>query len=444
LQRSSSPESTEILPALAFADLENIETGTPVSRGSIDGRTGGLNTPSAGYAAFSPDFHWDDEEGLYVGGLFWNGRAATLQAQAEQPFLNPNEMAMPSKWAVVARIKENSTYQTLFSEVFGIDLEAVPASDSASTNDMPPQIVLDAYAAAAQAISQFERGTNFNQFTSKFDFWLAGKTSLTSAELSGLDLFNNKAGCAACHISESSRDANGKTIPPLFTDFTFDNIGLPQNLKIPGTPEPDHGLGGRAEILAKMGGADEIGKHKVMSHRNIAITPPYGHNGVFSNLEQIVHFYNTRDFLGEVQSNLSDGFGVTGWPKPEVLENVNRDELGDLGLTDEEEADLVAFMNTLTDNYPETGNDPAVPPKTPSPFANVPIPPIPTTLDVSAPGEILLSGRVGKTFRIQSCDSLTNPQWVNVTEVRLPRINYRQIDTNGLATARYYRAVQLP
>ena len=88
-------------PAPGFVDPENVATGTPVSKGSIEGRTGGLNSPSAGYAAFSPTFFFDEGEGLWIGGQFWNGRAPTLEEQAKGPFLNPVEMAMPSKWAVV-------------------------------------------------------------------------------------------------------------------------------------------------------------------------------------------------------------------------------------------------------------------------------------------------------------------------------------------------------
>ncbi len=130
-------------------------------------------------------------------------------------------------------------------------------------------------------------------------------------------------------------------------------------------------------MAAKSPAGTELGKHKVMSLRNIAVTAPYGHNGVFSSLEQVSHFYNTRDTLGTVASDTSPGFGVTGWPAPEVPQNVNVDELGNLGLTADEEAALVAFMKTLTDNYPSTGNDPNVPPGTPSPFASTPFPPFP-------------------------------------------------------------------
>ena len=138
--------------------------------------------------------------------------------------------------------------------------------------------------------------------------------------------------------------------PPVFTDFTYDNIGVPRNTSIPGNPTPDIGLG------ATTSNAVDNGKHKVMSLRNIAVTAPYAHNGFFATLEEVVHFYNTRDVLSE------------GWAAPEIKENVNVDELGNLGLTADEEADLVAFMKTLTDNYPAWGSDPNVPPETQSPW----------------------------------------------------------------------------
>lgn len=157
-------------------------------------------------------------------------------------------------------------------------------------------------------------------------------------------------------------------LPPLFTDFTYDNIGLPRNVKIPNNPEPDLGLGGRYDIAQADPEGLETGKHKVMSLRNIALTPPYGHNGVLATLEQVVHFYNTRDTLGMVADNKSLSFGKTGWPEPEVAENVNHDELGNLGLTAEEEKAVVAFLKTLTDDYQRWGHDKNVPPGSSSPF----------------------------------------------------------------------------
>lgn len=345
-------------PAPGFADAENVEKGTPVSDGSVPGRFGRLNAPSVGYAAFSPPFHWDKAEELYVGGQFWNGRASTLADQAAQPFLNPAEMAMPGKAAVVGRLKEDAAYRLLFWAVYKLNISRA----------LSPAEIDAVYNAMTKAIAAFERTRLFRKFTSKFDYFMAGKTELTPLERRGLNLFNGKAQCAACHISTPAKKPDGTWTPALFTDFTYDNIGVPRNLNIPGNPEPDKGLGGRPDIAAADPLGLEIGKHKVMTLRNIAITQPYGHNGVFKSLEQITHFYNTRDTLGRVPDNRHPGFGITGWPPPEMPQNVNASELGNLGLTAEEEAAIVAFMKTLTDGYPFWGGDPGVPPGSPAPY----------------------------------------------------------------------------
>ncbi|MDD5274008.1 MAG: cytochrome c peroxidase [Methylovulum sp.] len=357
--------------APAFVDPVNVKQGTPVSLGSIEFATGTLNAPSAAYAGFSPPFHWDDKDGTYEGGQFWNGRVNDLAEQAGKPLLNPVEMAMPNEWAVVSRLKENPAYVKLFFTLYQLDLNAVPDIKDAQFNQQAPQAVAEIYQKLAQAIATFEKSPEFSKFNSKFDFVLAGQTQFTALEAEVKQLFNGKAGCSSCHISHAKTDTGGHLVPPLFTDFTYDNIGLPRNLKIPGNPKPNLGLGERSDIRKLDSNKEQWGKHKVMSLRNIALTPPYGHNGVFATLEQITHFYNTRDTLGTVANNLSADFGVSGWPKPEVGINVNHDELGNLGLTPAQENAVVVFMKTLTDDYPEWGNDPLVPPGTPSPFAGI-------------------------------------------------------------------------
>ena len=342
-----------------FVDPDNARNGSSVSKGSIKGVTGGLNSPSAGYAAQSPAFHWDETQGLYIGGQFWNGRASSLVDQAKGPFLNPAEMAMPNELAVISRIKQQVKYHPLFKEVYGVDLKNLTLDQAKPTFDL-----------VVQAISRFEESPVLNKFNSKFDFVLAGKTSFTPQEAQGFELFNraDKGNCAACHVSEASQNELGETVPPMFTDYSYDNIGLPRNVKIPGNPEPNLGLGGRADIAAVDADGLEIGKHKVMSLRNIALTAPYGHNGVMPTLEDIVHFYNTRDTLGLVVNNKHLQFGKKGWPLPEIAENLNVDELGNLKLSAAEEKAIVAFLKTLTDDYPLWGLDKNVPPGTPSPF----------------------------------------------------------------------------
>lgn len=432
--------------ATGFVDPENVVSNTPVSRGSVLGKTGGLNAPSAAYAAFSPIFHWNSDEELYVGGQFWNGRAKDLQSQAGGPFLNPGEMAIPNRWAFVERLQENPQYQRLFNEVFGIDLEQIPNYQSAASNAEPAGVAA-VYDAAAQAVSEYERSPRFNKFNSKFDFWLAGKTQLSSNELHGMNLFNNKAGCAACHTSESSGfDRQGHPVPPMFTDFTYDNIGLPRNTLIPGNPEPDLGLGGRADIANAWPDGEQKGKHKVPTLRNIAVTAPYGHNGVFKTLEEVVHFYNTRDVLGEVESVTDTNFGISGWPVPEVMENVNHDELGNLGLTAEEESAVVAFMKTLTDDYSETGADDQVPSGTASPFALVEVPQIPTVLEMKVPGRVQMTARLGKYYQLEYSTNLSGGDNWQVLEMRRFSTNGVPFLDNDTAQSpiRLYRAAQLP
>lgn len=353
-----------------FVDPLNVANGTPVSAGSVPGKSGTLNSPSAGYAAFSPAFHWDNKEEHYVGGQFWNGRAATLAEQARAPFLNPDEMAMPSEWAVVSRLKQDPDYPRRFLQVYGLDLARLPDNEQATAAARPPAGVAQAYTRIVQAIAAFEASPVFNRFTAKFDYYLAGKTALTALEQQGLKLFEDeRSKCSACHPSQPTADADGRTLPPLFTDFTYDNLGLPRNVNIPGRPQPDPGLAGHPQLAGKPAAAAQRGKHKVMGLRNIAITAPYGHNGVFRTLEQIVHFYNTRDAKPQAcRDNNDPGFGKTCWPAPEVRDNLNTEELGNLKLTPDEETALVAFLRTLTDGYPDWGNDPRVPPGTPSPF----------------------------------------------------------------------------
>ena len=288
---------------------------SPVSSGAVSERTGTRNTPSAAYSAFAPKFHFDKEEELYIGGQFLDGRAANLKEQAKAPFLNPDEMNNSDEQSVITKIKA-SNYSKLFQQVFGEEILNNTA---------------EAYDKMAQAIVSFENTPSFNRFTSKYDYYLAGRVKLSEQEQKGLELFEDekKGNCAACHISKTD---DGKL--PLFTDFTYDNLGTPSNpevLALKGDDFIDIGLG---ETV----GSSENGKFKVPSLRNVAKTAPYMHNGVFSDLKEVVDFYNTRDIDSK-------------WPTPEVTENVNTDELGDLKLTDDEVDAIVVFMRTLSDGY---------------------------------------------------------------------------------------------
>jgi len=306
-----------------------------VSIGSDPALNGGRNAPTSGYAAFIPIFQYDAVNDLYVGGQFWDGRADTLKDQAKGPFLNPVEMGMADEAAVITAINDPNNknykfYVKLFASAYGIDLTTLDMTNEAA--------VLDAYDKTAQAIAVFEQTNRFHKFTSKYDCYLAGQGKLSKMELNGLALFEGKANCSACHPSAATINPDGTIVPSLFSDYTYDNLGVPSStnplITIP-YPDPDLGLGAELEKKGVPGFEAQYGKFRVPSLRNIALTAPYVHNGYFATLEEIVHFYNTA--------------GDGTWPPPDVNQNVNRAELGNLGLTPQEEAELVAFLKTLSD-----------------------------------------------------------------------------------------------
>jgi hypothetical protein len=177
--------------------------------------------------------------------------------------------------------------------------------------------------------------------------------------------------CYLCHLTTNhvvaANDPNQPltgpapgTYNPLLTDFTYDNLGIPVNPRIAalaGSQDPDLGLGGQGEQLDAAYGEpypftdDEAGKFKVSSLRNLSRTAPYGHNGFFATIYDIVHFYNTRDVLPQSPCSGAPGdvVGVNCWPEPEVPATVNSAELGNLGLTLQQEQKLVLFLETLDD-----------------------------------------------------------------------------------------------
>jgi cytochrome c peroxidase len=318
-----------------------------VYEGSIDGRFGNRKPPSAAYATLSPIFHMD-KKGLFTGGNFWDGRATGEKLgnpaadQAQGPFLNPAEQALLTPADVVALVCA-ATYGDLFRQVWGAEI-----CDQANV-DM-------AYDGIALSIATYEASPEVNAFTSKFDYAKKGSAKLTKEEKKGFALFKGKGKCHLCHLN------SGKN--PLFTDFTFDNLGIPQNPENPAGVTPafiDPGLGG---FLEAAGYDEEVyeeewGKHKVPTLRNVDLRPnstfvkAYGHNGYFKSLEGIVHFYNTRDVKDTCPGPYTEAQALAEdcWPEPEVADNVNTDELGDLGLTPDEEAAIVAFLKTLSDGY---------------------------------------------------------------------------------------------
>jgi cytochrome c peroxidase len=306
----------------AFVDPRPTNLSLGASLGDDGVSIGDRNAPTSAYAKFIPKFHFDENEGLYIGGQFLDGRATDLTTQAKGPFLNPVEMNMPDEASVIARVKENADYVQAFKEIYGDDI----------FNDTQK-----AYEALADSIAKFEKSDTFSPFSSKYDKALKGEAVLTEQEKRGLALFNGKAECAACHPSDGTHAQ--------FTDFSYDNLGVPVNHALrdangKGSDFIDNGLYNNPHVN------DESlkGAFRVSTLRNIAVTGPYMHNGVFKDLATVVHFYNTRDVEGAINPETGEV-----WEKGEIDINKNTAELGNLGLSAEEEADLVAFLMTLTD-----------------------------------------------------------------------------------------------
>lgn len=349
-----------------------INAAGAVYEGSITGRFGNRKPPSSGYATLSPILYLD-KKGTFVGGNFWDGRATGEKLgnpaadQAQGPFLNPKEQGLPDSACVVYQVC-TAAYPDSFESVWGAgacniawpaDIDTVCATEGVSVGlSAEDRIKSDmAYDNIALSIAAYEASKEVNAFTSKYDYSLVGMARLSHQERLGFALFQGKGNCKACHISSGKQ--------ALFTDFTFDNLGIPKNPQNPVYGENpsfiDLGLGGFLATrpdYAQYAAAND-GKQKVPTLRNVDLRPSadfvkdYGHNGYFKSLEGIVHFYNTRDVLPTCPGDYTEAQALAAdcWPAPEVAQNVNTAELGDLGLTPDEEAAIVAFLRTLSDGY---------------------------------------------------------------------------------------------
>lgn len=303
--------------AKGFADRDS----RAISEGAVSGLYSQRNAMTICYSMYIPSLYFDDEEETYIGGLFWDGRSPSLQHQAGEPFINPVEMGNTDARMVVEKVLQAPYYSEL-TRIYG-------------ETTHPDSI----YAHITDALAAYQQSEEVNPFSSKYDAWAKGEYAFTESELRGMALFKDKAMCAECHILDEDPRAG----QVLFTDHTYDNLGIPRNadnphFRVPAgyfllTPDSlDLGLG------AIVGKAEENGKFRVPTLRNIALTAPYGHNGYFKTLEDIVHFYNVRDVSDE-------------YPPAEYSATINYDELGNLELTPQEEADIITFMETLTDGY---------------------------------------------------------------------------------------------
>ena len=323
-------------PELAFTDPLETKAGRAVSLGDDGVSLGDRNTPTAAYAKFSPKFH-KNKEGKYVGGLFLDGREPDLAGQAGGPPLNPIEMGMPDKATVVARLNENPDYVQGFKAFFGADV----------FDDVDRL-----YAAMTESLAAFENTAEFAPFDSKYCRFLRGEVKLTEQEELGRILFFSQqfTNCDLCHRLSKSPMSKRET----FSNYQYHNIGVPENKTAraakgskPG--RVDNGLLDNPAV----DDPSEAGKFKVPTLRNVAVTGPYMHNGVFKDLRTTVKFYNKYNAKGaKAQINPETG---KPWNPPEVPGTLSMKELEHGPALDDKRIDaLVAFMKTLTDKRTST------------------------------------------------------------------------------------------
>jgi len=399
------------MPDTDFTGPSSLLNQTTVAYpGSVRTRIGHRKPQSYTYAPFFPVLRYNKTQQDFYGGNFWDLRATGYRLQnpaaeqAQGPPVDPNEMGFPDTACVVLRISQ-STYRPLFETVWGeqafaikwpANVEQVCRKPGPASPDDPFPVHLSkvdrgransTYDQFGQAIAMYEASPEVSPFSSKFDYALAhpDQKVLSADELAGWNLFRGRAKCNTCHLDgtastqRSITSANAASVAPLLTDFTSNNIGVPKNSALPfySLDRPDqygfvaNPAGGRfvdRGVGDFLRGPDNIdktwksfassfdGKFQTSTVRNVDKRPrpdfvkAYMHNGYLKSLKEVVHFYNTRDTLRRCRTQNDPGEKVSCWPAPEVGHNVNT-TVGNLGLTDKEEDQIVAFLKTLTDGY---------------------------------------------------------------------------------------------
>ncbi|MEA3521671.1 MAG: cytochrome c peroxidase [Campylobacterota bacterium] len=323
-----------------FSD-EGVDQGVFIhgafSVGDDDISLGGRNAPTASYAQFAPDFH-QMKDGNYSGGQFHDGRADSLKIQAMGPPLDGAEMMMPDETSVVERIKENEQYVKDFQTLYGNNIfDDIDAS----------------YEAMAESIAKFEKTDEFAPFDSKYDRFKKGEYTMTSKEDLGYSLFFSQANtnCATCHTLNSQTEGAQET----FTNYEYENIATPRNteamdaraaLGLQDANATFSGLGG----TVKESDANwrlHLGKTKVPTLRNIAVTGPYMNNGVFKELKTVLEFYDHMAGQGNHPINPETG---KAWVDNDNNSTINHEVLqATKELTDSKIAGIEAFLKLLTD-----------------------------------------------------------------------------------------------
>jgi len=316
-------------PDTAFVDQRKNSANQMVSEGDNPHLHGNRNANTALYAMFSPNFHFDKKIQDYVGGQFWDGRAKDLAEQAGGPPVNPVEMGMPDKKAIVERLKADPTYYKPITDLYG---ESIWADAD------------KIYAIMEKAIGEFEKQELFAPFSSKYDRALKGEAELTALESKGKALFFDKTrtNCSNCHQSSEANSAK-----ETFTNYRYYNIGVPSNQELikHNKLAADFVDNGLLDNPMVKGDEKQKGKFKVPTLRNIGVTAPYMHNGVFRDLKTVLLF---KDSFNNPNRKINPETGKA-WEKAEYAQTINPDVLKAKPLTDEEIKALEAFLKTLTD-----------------------------------------------------------------------------------------------
>jgi len=335
-----------------------------VQLGGPNGDVAGARAvPSLRYKEYTPPYAdlLDNPDGMSApgpgGGFTWDGRANTLAEQAALPLLSPVEMANADAAEVVKKLRATS-YASELEQAFG------------------PEAWKDASETFTQALAALQafqlEDTSFHPYTSKFDLRASNKLGgeFTPAERRGIQVFVDpkRGNCSSCHFTGAG--INGSS--GLFTDFSYEAIGVPRNTTLPQNQDAaffDIGICGpaRGDHLP-VGSAPSAfcGMFKTPTLRNVATRHAFFHNGAIHSLEEAIRFYNTRDTRPELWYPSKHG-KVQKFDDLPAAYRKNVDAQMPLDgrragsknpMTDQETKDLICFLGTLNDDYAPPANPP--------------------------------------------------------------------------------------
>lgn len=316
-------------PAHAFIDNRDNGVNSMASLGDDGITLGDRNSPTLTYISATPDLHFSRLKREWIGGFFYDGRAKSIEEQAGIPPLSEVEMGMESVSEIVNRLKNNPKYNKDFKNIYGEDV----------FNDENK-----VYQGVKDSIGAFQKTATFSTFDSKYDRYLAGKEEFNELEDLGRSLFfSNNLNCNSCHQLKNREGAKGET----FTNYEYHNIGVPINTFLREKNNSPKGTIDYGLFANKLVSNDtkHKGKIKVPTLRNVAVTGPYMHNGVFEDLTTVVLFYDKY-----VNSNNTINPETNEkWREAEVTENLAKDLNEGKKMNEKKVKALVAFLNTLTD-----------------------------------------------------------------------------------------------